>query len=52
MGGGRRGAGWLIGRDDGRLAALARLHGLILLTDDQDFAPLADEIRLENWLRP
>jgi predicted nucleic acid-binding protein len=36
---------------DSLLAARALLRGDVLLTADQDFAPLASEIRIENWLR-
>jgi predicted nucleic acid-binding protein len=31
------------------LAAMARLHGLILLSADKDFAAFPD-LRVENWL--
>jgi predicted nucleic acid-binding protein len=36
---------------DATLAATALLDGDVLLTDDRDFAPLAGDIRIENWLR-
>jgi predicted nucleic acid-binding protein len=36
---------------DGHLAAIAKLNGLTLVTDDGDFAPLSEEIAVENWLR-
>src|SRR5438105_2125137 len=45
-----RRAGWQLGAIDAHLAAIARLNGFILLTDDGDFEPLAAEIALENWL--
>ncbi len=37
---------------DGQIAAIAKVHGLILVTaNDQDFAAFAG-LRLENWLTP
>ena len=39
-----------IGDVDAQIAAVVRVHDLILLTDDRDFEPVS-RLRKENWLR-
>ena len=36
---------------DGQIAAVARVHGLIVLTDDEKHFPYIEGLRVENWLR-
>jgi tRNA(fMet)-specific endonuclease VapC len=44
-----RGLGRVLSQVDMILAALARQHGLTVLTTDRDFEVLAD-LRIENWV--
>jgi len=45
-----RRAGRQIAAVDAHLAGMAKVHGYVLVTADQDFQPLAGEIQVENWL--
>lgn len=43
--------GKLIPPTDTQIAAVARIHGLTVLSDDAHFA-FVDKLSVENWLRP